>query len=718
MPGFHVDGYPLRGASGNGDILVYMKKDSKYILVSKLDGNSYELREVSGKVWLIKRSHAGAGWEPSTAYELLGDTFVESDKYDVSKRNNIEWFDVNARVSSLYDLGDEVTVKIILERSLEEGKKKSGHYSSISVHVYQSDKLAVDFEGITDENNNTAEKVIAAAKIDNVAKRNQEQIIVELKKGNINVVRSMIENGTQVDARDIVEWEGDKVKDPTLLMLAACRKDCDINMTDDDQISLVKYLLNKGADVNAYVPWGESVLTFSIGQGSEEKTEEETNGGASRLPIVKLLLEHGAKTNTGAAYEHIMGGNTYLTLAAIRGYYQIVSLLFQYDAREGLYQAYKFAKENNHNQTAKLIQDKFWNNYKSDCLTNSGFIKSVMIGEPVDTENYAISIVQGKRSTSDSYINTAICIFDKQNGKIEIAEPNAFKKFPFALAALSQNKELQQNNQTSFCNEARQLLSREPDLPINNKFADCIFNSKFISTIVIGEPTDTENYKILITQGAHSVTDDSINTAICVFNKETEAVEIVEPNVFKTYPFAISALNFNSGSTQLANNQLACSNEIHQLLYSYIRDNNKLTRNQAAMLILRSDKLSLKVIKLREQGFEKGIDQGMWKIINIDHMLTPKGTQYFESVSYGDVRIKMPAHMEINVTGITSIISPGFTPDTEKFKEVQFSWRYIDLDPTVKQLVVDNGNTGYAYLQLFDDGWRVIYVSIFKCKDC
>ncbi|MEI2772319.1 MAG: hypothetical protein V9G98_16840 [Candidatus Competibacter sp.] len=96
LPGLDMEGNFIRGASGNGDILVYMKKDSNYILVGKLDGSSYEIKEMKGKVGLIKRSHAGGGWEPPTAYELSGETFVESDKYEVSNRNNTNWFDVNA----------------------------------------------------------------------------------------------------------------------------------------------------------------------------------------------------------------------------------------------------------------------------------------------------------------------------------------------------------------------------------------------------------------------------------------------------------------------------------------------------------------------------------------------------------------------------------------------------------------------------------------------
>lgn len=545
LPWHHVEGYILRGASGNGDILVYMKKDSIYILAGKLDGNSYEMKEANGKVGLIKRSHASGQWEPPTAYELSGDKFVESDTYQVAQRNNTEWFDVNARVSSLYDLSDEVTMKTILERALEEGKKKSGRYSFMSAHVYQNDKLAVDFGGVGNKNLDTTEKVIASSKIDNMAKRNQEDIILELKKGNVSVVRSMIDSGTRVDAREEGSMEGDKVAGPTLLMLTACGKDCGVPLTPEDQMTLLGFLLSKSADVNAYTPWGATVLTYAIagGRGQATKTEEETKGGASRLPIVMMLLEHGAKTNVDATYEDKNEGYTCLTRAAMYGFHQVVGLLFQYGAKEGLDQAFKFAKEHNHTQTAKMIQDKFWSNFKSDCMTNSGFTKSVMIGEPVDTENYGIAIVQGKRSNTDRDISTAICIFDKQNEKMEFAEPSAFKKFPFALDALakSKDKELQREAQKLTCNSAQQLLSSEPILDQGKKF-NCILNSKFTKSLIIGEPTDTENHSVFVIQGKRLRSDDNLITSICIYDKKSEKIEFVELSVFTQYPFALNTL--------------------------------------------------------------------------------------------------------------------------------------------------------------------------------
>ncbi|MEI2780086.1 MAG: ankyrin repeat domain-containing protein [Candidatus Competibacter sp.] len=586
LPWYNIQGELLRGASGNGDIFIYMKKDTNYILAAKLDGNSYELKEAKGKVGLIKRSHAGGGWEPPTAYELSGETFVESDKYEVSKRNNTEWFDVTARVSSLYDLSDEVTMKTILERALEEAKKISGHYGFTSVHVYQNDKLAVDFEGIADNNLDTTEKVITASKVDNIAKRNQENIISELRKGNVSVIRRMIENGTNVDAREEGEMGGDKVPGPTLLMLTACGKVCGIDLPYDDQLSLLKVLLNKGADVNAKTPWGETILTYAVaGEGHDIKMEDETKGGASRLPIVKMILEKGAKTNIGLAYEPITSGNTSLTRAAKHGYYQVVGLLFQYGAHEGLDQAYKFAKEQNHAQTAKLIQDRFWSNFKSNCLTNSGFSKSLIIGDPVDTKNYAISIVQGKRTSSDSDISTAICIFDKMNEKMEFAEPSAFKKFPFALAALAQSKDpqLQQDSQNSACSALQQLLSTEPALYQSKKF-NCIYDSKFTKSLMIGEPADTESYSVFIIQGKRSKSGDNLSTAICIYDKKNERIEFVDPKPFTTYPFALTVLAQNQDVKMQSDPNKSNCNEARLLLTNYM-DSNKLTRIEARKLI-------------------------------------------------------------------------------------------------------------------------------------
>ncbi|MEI2757814.1 MAG: ankyrin repeat domain-containing protein [Bacteroidia bacterium] len=764
LPGLDMEGHIIRGASGNGDILVYMKKDSNYILAGKLDGNSYELKEMRGKVSLIKRSHAGGGWEPPTAYELSGENFVESDKYEVLNRNNTSWFDVNARISPLYDLSDEVTIKTVLERALEEGNNKSGNYGYISVHVYQNDKLAVDFEGVAD-NLDTTEKVITASKIDNLAKRNQENIISELRKGNVSVVRSMIENGTNVDARDEGSMEGEKVAGPTLLMLTACGKDCNVNLTEEDQISLLKLLLNKGADVNANVPWGETVLTYAIaGEKHEGKTEEETKGGFSRLPIVKMLLDRGAKPNVGGAYEHTMWGVTCLTRAAKHGYYQVVSLLFQYGAHEGLDQAYKFAKDQNHAQTAKLIQDKFWSNFKSNCLTNSGFSKSLIIGDPIDTENYAISIVQGKRTSSDSDISTAICIFDKINEKIEFAELSAFKKFPFALAALakSKDKQLQQEAQKLTCNAAQQLLSNEPVLDQSKEFS-CIYNSKYTKSIIIGEPTYTDNFSVFLIQGKRSKMDTNLSTAICIYDKKSERMEFIEPDAFTTYPFALATLAQNKDAqTQPDSNKSNC-NEAQQLFNNYI-DSNKLTRNEAKELLAKYLYNSKYRTVLLQISYGDTSDRQFYDIRNttsLQRCYAEKANAYNHAANEGylilsiisdgvrEIRIdpisiyrhftkcninfgdkirpylfsynKDSAEVIIamksiaSISGITPISGIGNMP-TEMRVEFQIKYTPTPLAEVFAQLIFPNGIlpkditipfNKVSYFQLYDDGWRV-----------
>ncbi|MDS4032390.1 MAG: ankyrin repeat domain-containing protein [Candidatus Contendobacter sp.] len=744
LPEIDMEGNFIRGASGNGDILVYMKKGSNYILAGKLDGNSYELKEMRGKVGLIKRSHASGEWAPPTAYELMGDNFVESDKYEVSKRNNTNWFDVNARISLLYDLSDEVTIKTILERALEEGKKKSGHYGYISVHIYQNDKLAVEFEGIGENNLDTTEKVITASKIDNIAKRNQEQIILELKKGNVSAVRSMIENGTNVDTRDEEGIKGDTGPGPTLLMLMACGKVCGINLKQEEQIALLKILLDNGADVNARTHWGETVLTYAVaGEGHDIKTEEETKGGASRLPIVKMILDRGAKTNVGSAYEHITNGDACLTRAAIHGYYQIIGLLFQYGAHEGLDQAYKFAKGQNHTQTAKLIQDKFWSNFKSNCLTNSGFSKSLMIGDPVDTENYAISIVQGKRTTSDSDINTTICIFDKMNEKTEFAEPSAFKEFPFALDALakSKDKQLQQETQKSICNAAQQLLSTEPYLDQSKKF-NCLLDNKFNKFLMVGEPANTENYSVFLIQGKRFKTDTNLSTAICIYDKRRENIKFLEPNAFTTYPFAWAELSRNDDDTRIDPNKSNC-NEARQLLNNYM-NSNKLTRIEAKKLI--QDKLneekhhhtdllpssyskdynpnipkdelcygtllvSKDAIKnLAQEGYLKTSISGYGSFFGVpqvscNYTLTDKAKPYVSSIDAvsKDIYIIVSKKNIVSVDGITK------RSDTESMVEYSYTFEQTPIGKAFLTNESDLGiiKKGRAHFVLFDDGWKV-----------
>lgn len=725
LPGLDMEGNFVRGASGNGDILVYMKKGANYILAGKLDGNSYELKEMRGKVGLIKRSHAGGGWEPPTAYELMGDKFVESDKYEVSKTDNANWFAVEARVSSLYDLSDEVTIKTILERALEEGKNKSGRYGYISVLVYQNDRLAIRLIGIGNNNLDSAEKAITASELDNIAKRNQEQIILELRKGNVSVVRSMIENGTNVDTRDEGEIKGDTGPGPTLLMLTACGKVCGISLKQEEQIALLKVLLDHGADVNAKTPWGPTVLTYAVaGEGNDIKNEEETKGGASRLPIVKMILEKGAKINVGLGYDPIANGDTCLTRAAQHGYYQIIDLLFQYGAHEGLDQAYKFAKRQNHTQTAKLIQDKFWSNFKSNCLTNSGFSKSLMIGDPVDTENYAISIVQGKRTISDSDINTVICIFDKMNEKTEFAEPSAFKEFPFALDALakSKDKQLQQETQKSICNAAQQLLSTEPYLDKSKKY-NCLLDNEFNKFLMVGEPANTENYSVFLIQGKRFKTDINLSTAICIYDKRHENIKFVESNAFRIYPFAWAALYRNDDDTQINPNKSNC-NEARQLLNNYI-NGNKLTRIEAKKLI--QAKLNegryhnTRLLSLGDRSESMNDKNGIKNLAregylttrvlgygSCNYTLTDKAEPYVSSIEHisktaYDVYIIVSKKIIVSIDGITK------RSDTESMVEYSYT---LEQTPIGKLFLPDEPGLGItkkerAHFALFDDGWKV-----------
>lgn len=81
-------------------------------------------------------------------------------------------------------------------------------------------------------------------------------------------------------------------------------------------IDIVNFLLDKGADINAQTPTGETALTVASGNGYKD--------------VVKLLINRGANVN-------IKGGRSNVTpikVARERGHEDIVTLLKNYGATE------------------------------------------------------------------------------------------------------------------------------------------------------------------------------------------------------------------------------------------------------------------------------------------------------------------------------------------------------------------------------------------------
>lgn len=192
----------------------------------------------------------------------------------------------------------------------------------------------------------------------------EERVISELKKGNIEVVKSMIENGTPVDTKAKEGWEGSKGIGATLLVLTACGKPCGVSLTQEQQLTLLRFLINKGANLeaepDAYEGEGTALAYAVFNPDEISKSEQETNGGVSRFAIVKLLLEHGAQANIASEVSSVdltgRGGfSSTLVDAAAQGYYQVVALLLKYGAYQSIDYALELALNNHHDQTAKVL---------------------------------------------------------------------------------------------------------------------------------------------------------------------------------------------------------------------------------------------------------------------------------------------------------------------------------------------------------------------------
>lgn len=171
----------------------------------------------------------------------------------------------------------------------------------------------------------------------------EEQVISELKKGNLEGVRSMIDGGLDVNLQTY------------LLTLIVCADGCGISLSKDEQLSLLSLLIKKGAKVNSQINDEDTAICYAIIGLHDIQNEETTKGGDSRLPIVKMLLDNGANINFGCKG---IGIESYppLVHAAESGYYQVVDLFLRYGAYKGIDQSLELAIKNHHDQTTKVLR--------------------------------------------------------------------------------------------------------------------------------------------------------------------------------------------------------------------------------------------------------------------------------------------------------------------------------------------------------------------------
>ncbi len=177
----------------------------------------------------------------------------------------------------------------------------------------------------------------------------QHKIFDALYEGDLNLVKKMISKGVDVNLRDNLGWDG-LPGGPTILMRVVCGKGCAVNLSPEDQLLLIKYLLSKRAKINAKTNNGETALTYAVMGPHDIQPESESNGGESRIPILKLLLDKGADPNSKE-----VDGYTPLAHASEQGYYKVVEYLLKRGAREGFNDALKYANWQRHSETINIL---------------------------------------------------------------------------------------------------------------------------------------------------------------------------------------------------------------------------------------------------------------------------------------------------------------------------------------------------------------------------
>ncbi|MCP4438373.1 MAG: hypothetical protein GY810_05460 [Aureispira sp.] len=146
------------------------------------------------------------------------------------------------------------------------------------------------------------------------------------ERGSLGLIKFFLKAGISVDDRTYTSSK-------TALMKAA----------SSNQLKVVKYLLEQGADLKATAYQGNTTLIYAAAEG--------------HLAIVQLLLEHGADIN-----EQNKIGWTALMQASTKNRYKVVKLLLEKGAqttaidKEFRLTALGLAKENNHTEIIEILE--------------------------------------------------------------------------------------------------------------------------------------------------------------------------------------------------------------------------------------------------------------------------------------------------------------------------------------------------------------------------
>lgn len=207
------------------------------------------------------------------------------------------------------------------------------------------------------------------------SEHNSPSLYDAVEQGDIAVVRLPLEQGTDVNSRDIKGELHKAVKQGDIeVARLLLEQGADVNATDSQHdsplhkaverghIELVRLLLDKGANVNANYEYDNYEYSLSPIHNAAYK---------GHLEIARLLLEQGADVNATAC-----NGNSPLHFAAEHGYVELARLLLDKGADVNATDKedntpFRLAILNHHTEVVKLLIDQVNNGSNEETSYNS-----------------------------------------------------------------------------------------------------------------------------------------------------------------------------------------------------------------------------------------------------------------------------------------------------------------------------------------------------------
>lgn len=144
------------------------------------------------------------------------------------------------------------------------------------------------------------------------------------------------------------------------------------------------------------------------------------------------------------------------------------------------------------------------------------------------------------------------------------------------------------------------------------------------------------------------------------------------------------------------------------LLTSCSRD---LGRDEASQLISKHQDVAMlrERVRVSDSAIDDGLRQGLWTVADRRVQLSEKAradiTEIRSENFVNFISPSTPARIDISITGIVAISKDP------AISRAEFNWAYSGLTPLIKRFA-KSGGAGIATLQKYDDGWRIVDLSL------